>query len=203
MTTASRTGWWSNGTTCKALQLAVTVTFQAILALNTGTTPGDITFNYPDLDAGNFRTNGGSATVGIKAAGTQGSNRILISRNSAAHANVRSGQAIFITTAPPAAAAPQVASVSVVLARAGCCRRLCAAPGPKLRILCGRALQRCLHGPRRIPGGPGLMPGRLGCEAKSRAAHAAQRSKRRRPSLHAGQGADRLLRCAACAARRR
>src|SRR5262249_54102975 len=49
------------------------VTFQAILQLNTGTKPGEITFNYPDLDSGtgDSHTNGTSATVGIKDTGTQ------------------------------------------------------------------------------------------------------------------------------------
>ena len=43
-----------------------TMTFQAILQLNTGSTAGDITFNYPDVVAGNSADNGGSATVGVK-----------------------------------------------------------------------------------------------------------------------------------------
>src|SRR5205085_3798159 len=44
-----------------------TVTFQAILQLNTGSAPGAMTFNYVDLDAGNLAwNNGASATVGIK-----------------------------------------------------------------------------------------------------------------------------------------
>ena len=60
------------------------VTFQAILQLNTGTTPGEVIFNYVDLISGNFRNNGGSATVGIKAGGTQGGNRILVSQNNGA-----------------------------------------------------------------------------------------------------------------------
>ena len=59
------------------------VTFQAILQLNTGAAPGAITFNYPDLDAGNTLSNGGSATVGIKDTGTQGTRRLLVSFNSA------------------------------------------------------------------------------------------------------------------------
>ncbi len=44
------------------------VTFQAILELNTGTAPGAIIFNYVDLIAGNFRNNGGSATVASRRA---------------------------------------------------------------------------------------------------------------------------------------
>jgi hypothetical protein len=82
-----------------------TVTFQAILQLNTGAVPGTITFNYPDLNAGNFRSNGGSATVGIKAAGAQGGNRLLIARNNAASPYVGSGKAIRIMYEGAAAAA--------------------------------------------------------------------------------------------------
>ncbi len=72
-----------------------TATFQAILQLNTGSTPGTIYFNYPDLNTGNFRSNGGSATIGIKDAGSQGGNRILISFN-ALSPYVGSGKAIQI-----------------------------------------------------------------------------------------------------------
>ncbi len=56
------------------------VTFQAILAINTGTSVGDITFNYPDLNAGETTlNNGANATVGIKAQDSPGPNRLLIS----------------------------------------------------------------------------------------------------------------------------
>ena len=58
------------------------LTFQAILQLNTGTTPGAITFNYLDLDAGNAVSDGASATVGIKDTGTQGA-AVLVSFNTA------------------------------------------------------------------------------------------------------------------------
>ena len=74
------------------------VTFQAILQLNTGANPGTITFNYPDLDAGNTRTNGGSATVGIKDTGTQGTRRLLVSFNNANSPYVATGKAIRFTT---------------------------------------------------------------------------------------------------------
>src|SRR5262249_4853490 len=48
------------------------VTFQAILQLNTGVTPGSITFNFPDLDTGESTfTEGNGATVGVKDAGFQ------------------------------------------------------------------------------------------------------------------------------------
>src|SRR5262249_48749830 len=81
------------------------VTFQAILQLNTGATPCDIVLNYPDLDAGNGRTNGGSATVGIKDSGTQGSRRLLVSLNNGAGTYVSSGKSIRFTTSATAGAA--------------------------------------------------------------------------------------------------
>src|SRR5262249_8358985 len=79
------------------------VTFQAIWQLNTGTRPGAVTFNYPDLDAGNSLSNGGSATVGIKDTGTQGTRRLLVSFNNAASPYVTTGKAIRITpdSVPP------------------------------------------------------------------------------------------------------
>ena len=59
----------------------VDVTFQAVLALNTGSTPAAIVFNYRDLDTGSLYSNGGDATVGIKGSGDQTTtgNRLLIS----------------------------------------------------------------------------------------------------------------------------
>jgi len=71
-------------------------TFQAILQLNTGASPGKIVFNYPDIDTSNFRTNGGSATVGMKDAGSATSNRLLVSYNNGSGAYVASGKAILI-----------------------------------------------------------------------------------------------------------
>jgi glucose/arabinose dehydrogenase len=76
------------------------VTFQAILSLNTGSTPGDIVLNYPDLNAGNSRTNGGSATVGIKNSGTQGVNRLVVSFNDGSGQYVASGKAVRFTYEP-------------------------------------------------------------------------------------------------------
>ncbi len=82
-----------------------TVTFQAILQLNTGSTPGEITFNYPDIDSGDYRSNGGSATVGLKDGSSYyGTRRLLVSYNNAASPYVRSGQAIRFT--------PKAATVS-------------------------------------------------------------------------------------------
>jgi hypothetical protein len=77
-------------------------TFQAILQLNTGANDGSMTFNYPDLDLGNATiNNGGAATVGIKDAGPQGANVVLVSFNSNGHPLVQSGAALRITKGPP------------------------------------------------------------------------------------------------------
>jgi hypothetical protein len=51
------------------------VTFETILQLNTGNTPGDIIFNYSVLDY----FDGAAATVGLKDALVQGPNRVLVS----------------------------------------------------------------------------------------------------------------------------
>jgi glucose/arabinose dehydrogenase len=92
------------------------VTFQAILYLNTGTAPGDVVFNYPDLDAGDTRSNGGSATVGIKDSGTQGTHRLLVSFNSATSPYVGSGKAIrFHFGTAGAAALPANATLTTAL----------------------------------------------------------------------------------------
>jgi hypothetical protein len=60
---------------------AAPVTFQAVFELNTGTTPGDITINYIAIDTGDIHANGATSTVGIKAGGPQGANRLLVSFN--------------------------------------------------------------------------------------------------------------------------
>jgi hypothetical protein len=74
-----------------------TITFQAELY-----TDGRIQFNYPDLVSGTaVGNNGGSATVGVKAAGTQGPNRLLLAFNNGPNAFVGTGQSTLI--APPAA----------------------------------------------------------------------------------------------------
>jgi extracellular elastinolytic metalloproteinase len=80
------------------------VTFQLILQLNTGAVPGRIIFNYVDLDTGSAsHNNGASQTEGIKNAGTQGLNRLVIASDSTS-AWVGSGKAISlgIDVDPPA-----------------------------------------------------------------------------------------------------
>ena len=58
------------------------VKFQALLGLNGGGLADPVTFNYPNLDTGGFDAEGASATIGIKDAGPQGLNRLLVSYNS-------------------------------------------------------------------------------------------------------------------------
>ena len=83
--------------------------FQAILQLNTGTSPGAFAFNYADTDAGDSRTDGAGATVGIKDSGTQGANRLLVQFNSTT-TYVGSGKAIRFSYAPDAS--PPAVSVT-------------------------------------------------------------------------------------------
>ncbi|MBC8106998.1 MAG: M36 family metallopeptidase, partial [Anaerolineae bacterium] len=76
-------------------------TFQAILSLNTGSAPGEIVFNYVDLNVGaNRYTDGGSASVGIKSSGLQGSNgnnsRLLLSLFNSTNTWLGDGKAVRI-----------------------------------------------------------------------------------------------------------
>ncbi len=73
------------------------VTFQAILQLNTGGAPGNVSLNYVDLNTGDPNSNGASATVGIKDMGTQGPRRILAHFNQLSQ-HVGDGRAILIRT---------------------------------------------------------------------------------------------------------
>jgi hypothetical protein len=87
------------------------VTFQVVLTLNTGSDPGDILFNYPDLDTGDRHAKGATATIGIKAAGVQGDNRLLVSFNGLSPF-VQSGQALLFSTA---AAGPRSGGAKAVI----------------------------------------------------------------------------------------
>jgi VCBS repeat-containing protein len=68
-----------------------TITFQAILTLNTGSNSGEFTLQYIDLDGGSSQNNGVSATVGVSR---PGEDPILVSFNSSTNPLVASGQAI-------------------------------------------------------------------------------------------------------------
>src|SRR5262249_48315618 len=72
------------------------VTFQAHLYLNTGN-DSYITLNYFDLDTGDANRLGASATIGIKAAGVQGNNRLLIAANQLSP-YIRSEHALFFSS---------------------------------------------------------------------------------------------------------
>lgn len=87
-------------------------TFQAFLHLNSGGTPGEIIFNYSDLEMGALSVvNGASATIGIKDDGTQGSRRLLVARDVVAGPYVASGRAIRIATTPQPQQAPTITSL--------------------------------------------------------------------------------------------
>src|SRR5581483_8708334 len=76
-----------------------TITFEAQLYAD-----GRIQFNYPDLVSGSAPgDNGASATVGIKAAGTQGPNRLLLAFNNGPNAFVGTGQSTLISPPTPTA----------------------------------------------------------------------------------------------------
>ena len=72
------------------------ITFQAILQLNTGSTSGDIVFNYVDTIAGNASDNGASATIGVKPANDLTSNSATLVSYNATSSLVGSGKAILL-----------------------------------------------------------------------------------------------------------
>jgi hypothetical protein len=74
-----------------------TITFQAIIFAD-----GSIRVNYLDLTSGSAAgNNGASATVGIKAAGSQGPNRLLLAFNDGPNTFVGSGKSTVISLPPP------------------------------------------------------------------------------------------------------
>jgi hypothetical protein len=94
------------------------VTFQAVLQLNTGSTPGNIVFNYPSIATNDRYSNGGDATVGIKDNGTQGPNRVLVSFNGT-NPLVASNQAILFSWDLPAPVISSLTPDSVAEGTAG------------------------------------------------------------------------------------
>ncbi len=86
------------------------VTFQAILQLNTGATPGRAILNYPDVVTNDPAiSSGASASVGIKDTGTQGARRLLLSLNNNSFGWVQNGKALLLATD---VVAPQVTASS-------------------------------------------------------------------------------------------
>jgi methionine-rich copper-binding protein CopC len=81
------------------------ITFQLILYLDTGGQPGDIVFNYVDLNTGDANRNGQTATVGIKSAGNQGLDRVLVSYN---HSNPLIGNNLAILVSADQGGPPRV-----------------------------------------------------------------------------------------------
>jgi hypothetical protein len=94
------------------------VTFQAVLQLNTGNTPGNIIFNYPSIETSDRYSNGEDATVGIKDNGTQGPNRVLVSFNGT-NPLVESNQAILFSWDLPAPVISSLTPDSVAEGTAG------------------------------------------------------------------------------------
>jgi hypothetical protein len=81
------------------------ITYQAALYAD-----GSIQFNYLDLVSGSAASNdGASATVGIKDAGTQGPNRLLLAFNNGPNAFVGTGKSTLIT---PSFSCPWISSVT-------------------------------------------------------------------------------------------
>src|SRR5205807_4237936 len=89
------------------------ITFEAIIQLNTGATPGNITFNFLQLDY----YKGSSASVGIKDGGTQGPNAVVISVNTV-NPLVDVNQAILVAWPSPAKV-PSISSLSANSASEG------------------------------------------------------------------------------------
>jgi hypothetical protein len=71
------------------------ITFEAQLYAD-----GRIQFNYQNLVGGVFNDNGASATVGIKDAGTQGPNRLVLDFNSGPNQYVNSNRSTLISQPP-------------------------------------------------------------------------------------------------------
>ena len=75
---------------------SLSITFQAILS----EADGSIRFNYLDLDGSPFQNEGSSATVGIKNAGSQGSDRLLLAYDDGPNTFVGTGQSTRIQVVP-------------------------------------------------------------------------------------------------------
>jgi hypothetical protein len=80
--------------------LTGTVSFQAVLSINTGAAQGDIVLNYLNLQSGDTYAEGRNSTVGIKANGTQGSNRLVLNPGTGVTPFVGTGQAVRFSVVP-------------------------------------------------------------------------------------------------------
>jgi hypothetical protein len=81
------------------------LTFEAVLGLNTGDTPSQFGVNFLNLQSGDRFAEGAGSTVGIKDAGTQGANRLLVNF-SGTSPFVGTSQAIIFATGDGPAVAP-------------------------------------------------------------------------------------------------
>jgi hypothetical protein len=86
------------------------ITFEVIIQLNTGNTPGSITFNYSQLDY--FK--GSAASIGIKDGGSQGPNDVVSIKT--ANPLVDNNQAILFAWQLPG---PRISSLSTTTASEG------------------------------------------------------------------------------------
>src|SRR5207245_2346597 len=94
-------------------------TFQAVLALNTGSAPGDIVFNYLNLDPSDGHSSGALGAVGIKDSSWPWSDAVPVkAADGRTNPAVVSGGAIRFTTAitPSATLTVSVANVAPTVA---------------------------------------------------------------------------------------
>ena len=89
------------------------VTFQAVLLLNTGATDGDIVLNYIDGTTGNAAGNGGSSTVGLKNSNAAGADALLVSFNTGNATLFGDGQSLRLATTALDVTAPTVAITAI------------------------------------------------------------------------------------------
>jgi hypothetical protein len=86
-------------------------TFQAILELNTEARPGDITFNYRQLNVGEpLVNNGAEGTVGIKGVGEQDGDPLLLAFLNGDSPLLGSGRAIRVSSVSPVAEIAMIAA---------------------------------------------------------------------------------------------
>ena len=98
------------------------ITFQAVLALNTGTTAGDVVFNYLHLDPSDGHSNGALGAVGIKDGNAVGADAVSIKTiNGFTNPSVVDGGSIRFTAAtlPAASAAITVTNAPPALVGLG------------------------------------------------------------------------------------
>ena len=101
------------------------ITFEAVL----GEQGNTIQFNYLDLDASSSGSGGASASVGVKDAGTQGANRLLVCYNNGPNAYVGTGLSTRIVLRSIGTHAVTVATGQAATGQDFGNRQLTASPG--------------------------------------------------------------------------